>query len=161
MRFNCKMIIWRNIIFVLDSVIEILYRIGKHLCQILQKHWLFFFVKKKVPKIWHYVFSQNILEEAACVFRLKRNTLKHSGIHRLISDNYIKYSTCFLYQYENKDIVVLIYVKRYFIVNNIHTIVIRSKYRYTKYRYTKYRYTKYGYTKYRYRYAKYRYTLPT
>ena len=71
---------------------------------------------------------------------------------------------CYFSQYqciwlqENKDIVVLIYVKRYFIVNNIHTIVIRSKYRYTKYRYTKYRYTKYGYTKYRYRYAKYRYT---
>jgi hypothetical protein len=39
------------------------------------------------------------LEEAACVYRLKRNTLKHSGINRLISDNYINYSTCFLFQY--------------------------------------------------------------
>ena len=29
------------------------------------------------------------MEEAACVYRLKRNTLKHSGIHRLISDNYV------------------------------------------------------------------------
>jgi hypothetical protein len=60
-----------------------------------------------------------------------------------------------IWLYENKDIYVLIYVKLYFIVNNIHTIVIRSKYRYTKYRY---RYTKYRYTEYRYRYTKYRYT---
>jgi hypothetical protein len=43
--------------------------------------------------------TNHILEEAACVYRLKRNTLKHSGIHRLNSDNYINYSTCFLYQY--------------------------------------------------------------
>jgi tryptophan synthase beta subunit len=48
---------------------------------------------------WIYFF-RTILNECGFTYIwetenfLKRNTLKHSGIHRLISDNYINYSTC-------------------------------------------------------------------